>query len=235
MAPEAPEVVLADGETSDVVTKPKSIKLPPMGDKPAEPKLRLNIGSGQQRMDPAEGWVNVDIEPLFKPEVVLDITDMSKPWPWPADSVDEIMISHVLEHIPPGDKFFWVLKEIYRVCKNDAIINVILPHPRHNVFLNDPTHYQAVTPDTLAMFSQEACAKMFEDKGGRLTPFWELNNVDFKMHGNLAMVLDPELPEEVAKSDQWRSHEKLFNNIVVEYRFQMKAVKPFVNQGRVPH
>lgn len=211
-------------------SKPKSIKIGAPQTKYDEPGLRLNIGSGGKKLPAEKGWVNIDNEPQFNPDKLMDIT---KPWDYADDSVDEIFASHILEHLYTPE-FFHVIKEMYRVCKNGAKIGIILPHPRHNVFLNDPTHHNAVTPDTLAMFSQDACGKLFEEKGGRLTPFWLLNKVDFKFAGDLQMVLDPNLPEDVQQTDRWKWMEQHYNNVVVEYRFALEAVKPFEDKKRVP-
>lgn len=50
---------------------------------------RLNLGCGEF---PIEGWINVDLQPPA--DVVGDFTEMR------FEHVDEVVMSHVLEHIP---------------------------------------------------------------------------------------------------------------------------------------
>ena len=213
--------------------KPTSIKLDAINEEtetPKEPKLKLNVGCGEVIID---GWINIDYDIHAAPNAdrYFDITGQQ--WPYANDSVDEIIIAHVLEHLTTPD-FFHVIKELYRVAKPGAIIRFVTPHPRHNVYLNDPTHQHPVTPDTLAMFSQDACAQMYEKQGGRLTPFWKIAHVDFDFHGDLHMVLDPGVPESVQKDGSWKELERTHGNIVVEYRWSMTATKPWTDKSRVP-
>jgi predicted SAM-dependent methyltransferase len=54
--------------------------------------LRLNLGCGMRRLD---GFVNVD--KFGEPELRHDLETF--PWPWPDDSVVEVLLNHVLEHL----------------------------------------------------------------------------------------------------------------------------------------
>ena len=113
--------------------------------------MRLNLGCGDKRMP---GWRNVDKVAMCNPDEVVDLERL--PWPWPDDSVDEILLSHVLEHIgQTPDVYLGIIKEIYRVCRNDATVTIVVPHPRHDHFLrSDPC--AVATPESLNMFSQAA-------------------------------------------------------------------------------
>ena len=47
------------------------------------------------------------------------------PWPWPTDSVDEILLRHALEHIGEStETFLRIMQELYRVCRHSAVINI---------------------------------------------------------------------------------------------------------------
>ena len=54
--------------------------------------LRLNLGCGMNRLD---GYVNVDR--YGEPDLRHDLEVV--PWPWPDDSVSEVLLKHVLEHL----------------------------------------------------------------------------------------------------------------------------------------
>src|SRR4051794_18215857 len=112
--------------------------------------MKLNLGCGFQKLD---GFVNVDADALCKPDVQHDLE--KTPWPFEDDSVDMFYACHVLEHLG-GTARDWlaIWKEIWRVAKPDAMIEIYVPHPRHNNFLIDPTHVRPIFPETIAMFDQ---------------------------------------------------------------------------------
>jgi hypothetical protein len=97
---------------------------------------------------------------------------------------------------------------------------VILPHPRHDIFLQDPTHVHAVMPGTMAMFSKKY-AEMLAEKGQQLTPFWKYFKIDFDL-GVIRYTFaegikadDPEL--------SWKA--KHLNNVIIEWEAVLTAVK----------
>ena len=110
--------------------------------------MKLNIGCGAAKM---AGFVNVDL--YGDPDVRLDLE--SFPWPWPDNSVDEVVAIHVMEHLGrTPDGFVGVMKELWRVCRHGAIVHIAVPHPRHDNFISDPTHRTPITPLLLQLFSR---------------------------------------------------------------------------------
>ena len=109
--------------------------------------LRLNLGCGPVIWD---GWVNVDIVPLPGVDVVTDLDQA--PWPWPDDSVSEIIASHLYEHVKDPLLF---MAEAWRVLATDGILDIRVPGgvylaegywlPHQHQF-TDPTHLRACTP-----------------------------------------------------------------------------------------
>jgi SAM-dependent methyltransferase len=82
--------------------------------------MKLNIGCGYSHK---LGFTNIDVSPDVKPDMVVDI---EQGLPFKDNSVDEIYSCHCLEHIRP-EKWRFVLKEIARVCKPNAILTLDLP------------------------------------------------------------------------------------------------------------
>ena len=178
--------------------------------------MRLNLGSGGKKLP---GWVNVDSQPMEDPDIVVDLSQDI--WPWRESSVDEVFASHVLEHIGPVPQgFFHFMREVYRVCKPGAGITFVLPHPSHDIYLNDPTHVHPVMPGTLAMFS-----KKYSDtlalKGQRLTPFWKYLGVDFDL-GKIKYWFDPAVDREDPELGFKSKH---FRNIIFEWGTTLTVVK----------
>jgi SAM-dependent methyltransferase len=85
--------------------------------------IKLNLGCGD---DIKKGYINVD---LFSPEAELK-WDLNKlPYPFKTNSVDEIMMIHVLEHVNDPCA---VVEELIRISKPDAKIIIEVPHYNHS-------------------------------------------------------------------------------------------------------
>ena len=103
--------------------------------------IKLNLGCGSKIL---LGYTNIDKFDTYKPDIVHDLEKF--PYPFEDNSVNEILLSHVLEHVGQNpDVFNNIIKEFYRICVHGAIINIIVPHPRHDDFISDPTHVRPIT------------------------------------------------------------------------------------------
>jgi hypothetical protein len=112
--------------------------------------MKLNLGCGNKKQS---GFINVD---KFATESTDQIVDLEIiPWPWNENSISEIRLIHVLEHLGQSSEIYLgIIKEIYRICKNGATVTIHVPHPRHDNFIGDPTHVRAVTPQSLSLFDK---------------------------------------------------------------------------------
>ena len=70
-----------------------------------------------------KGFIGIDILD-YGQEILWDIT---RGLPLPDNSVTEIFISHVLEHIEEKD-VAQVFVEMHRICEDEAIIDIVVPH-----------------------------------------------------------------------------------------------------------
>lgn len=126
-----------------------------------------------------EGYINVDKYDSFSPDIVCDLE--VTPWPFETNSVSEIVLRHVLEHLG-GELpvFLAMMKEMYRVCAPDARIDITVPHPRSEGFAGDPTHVRPITPTIMSLFSQRL-NREWREKGWPNTPLGTYIGVDFEI------------------------------------------------------
>jgi hypothetical protein len=177
--------------------------------------MKLNIGSGMKKLS---GYVNIDAEPTTEPDQQFNIGVAR--WPFEDNSAEEVVAEHVLEHLTTAE-FFHCMKEMYRVCRNGARVNVLVPHPRHDIYLSDPTHQRPVMPGTLLMLSKGQIESL-RVKGIHLTPFWQYFGVDFYMEPSVEYSFDPGVDPNDPELE-WKA--KHLSNIIKEIRMQLTVVK----------
>lgn len=177
--------------------------------------MKLNLGCGNKRID---GFFGVDKFASDAVDVVHDLEVL--PWPWGTDSVEAVMMHHVLEHLGEQTSvYLGIIRELYRVCRHGAVIKIRVPHPRHSDFLNDPTHVRPITAESFLLFSQKMCRERIAG-GFADTPLAIHLGVDFEIT-HVGAMLEPE----------WHGHENLdwavlvFNNVVKEVSINLKVIK----------
>ncbi len=185
--------------------------------------MKLNMGCGY---DKREGYLNVDISPVCEPDLVYDLESL--PWPWNADSVNYVRFNHSLEHLGQNPRIFLgMMKELYRVCKDQAGVEINVPHPRHDNFINDPTHVRIITPGLLQLFDSQVNDEI-KLRGLPNTPFAHYLGVDFAVESSRAVLAEPYATQHANKqlsdgdvdvmSREW-------NNVVSELRILLKVRK----------
>lgn len=175
--------------------------------------MKLNLGSGIKRYD---GFLNVDIDPSVNPDFIVDLE--TGVLPFDDNSVEEIKMYHILEHIGPN--FFKFLQEVYRVCKHNAIIDVVVPHPRHDYFLGDPSHVRPITIEMMNRFSKKYNDAEKESAGTTL--FAYVYDVDFEIF-QYNYKLEPFFEQMIQDkpSDEVNMMARLYNNVIQEIHFKM--------------
>ncbi len=147
--------------------------------------LKVNLGCGQNLMP---GYVNVDKFDSFGADVVCDLE--TTPWPFQSNSVEEVTMRHVLEHLgAQADVFFEVMKELYRICATGALVHITVPHPRSEAFASDPTHVRPINRHLLELFSKKKNQE-WQETGSSNTPLAVYLDIDFEIV-NLSYTLTP--------------------------------------------
>lgn len=185
--------------------------------------MKLNLGCGFNKK---EGFINIDKFDACQPDMLLDIE--LTPWPFNTNEVEEIIFNHSLEHVgATAEVFFGMMQELYRVCSAGAKIQINVPHPRHDHFLNDPTHVRAITPQLLSLFSKKLNHE-WKQNGISNSPLAIYLDVDFEVKA-MVQVLEKRYMELL--SSQKISEQELVtiinerNNIVSEYQITLEVIK----------
>jgi hypothetical protein len=191
--------------------------------------MKFNMGCGHTKLP---GWINVDAHAACEPDVAWDLEQT--PWPWPDSCAEQVLFHHSLEHMggtPP--LFLALMQELYRICAPGAVIEIVAPHPRHDDFLNDPTHVRALTPAMLVLFDREMNDR-WKQSGASNTPLAHYTGVDFKLRRVVQLPTEDYLRQlnegtiDEATLTRYAS-ERL--NVFREYRFQLVARKPAFGLG----
>ncbi len=187
--------------------------------------MKLNLGCGRNYQG---GWINVDLYPAVRPDVVHDLENF--PWPFEDQCAEEILLQHVLEHLGKDNAtFLKIMQELYRVCAPGGTIRIIAPHPRHDDFLQDPTHVRAIVPEQFRHFSVDVNEDWIRENHAN-TPMAVQLRINFEVVSS-EWALDPAWEEafrsgavsrevlEAAMRDR--------NNVIRSAEIVLKAVKPY--------
>lgn len=83
--------------------------------------FRLNVGSGQRKFQ--KPWVNVDVNPKWRPDVVASGESMPM---FEDSSADIIVLHHVLEHFGCGEGAA-LIRECHRILKSEGSLLIFVP------------------------------------------------------------------------------------------------------------
>lgn len=180
--------------------------------------MKLNLGSGLKRID---GFLNVDYDEKSNPDFIVDLEKGILPFE--DNSVDGIVAHHILEHI--GEGFLTLMKEIYRVSKDGTIIDIEVPHHRHENFFGDPTHKRPITIGVLRQFSKkynEYHTRQYNSVTGLgidLDVNFEIVEFDFNVDGDYHdLVVN-------GNFEQLHEMSKRFNNVYTDLKVKMVVIK----------
>ncbi len=117
-------------------------------------KHKLNLGCGLKYLD---GWENVDSNEGLKADNYFDLE--KTPYPYSDNSFDYVLMDNVLEHLEDTIKS---LEEVYRISKNNAIIEIIVPHYSSFMAHGHLTHKKAFGIGSLGNFEPKSWERYSE-------------------------------------------------------------------------
>ena len=108
-----------------------------------------------------------------------------------------------------------------------SIIDIVVPHPRNDDFISDPTHIRPITDILLSLYDKELNLRWTKD-GAANSPLALIHNVNFKIikktlflekdyekKFNAGTITREELDKDI----------KLYNNVVKQNHFTLKVIK----------
>ena len=169
---------------------------------------KLNVGCGR---DILKDWINLDCISMPGIDIVADI-DQCKDKPLPVDdnSIDEFLLSHVIEHLHNP---LPLMQELYRIATPDAVALIKVPHGSSDDAFEDPTHIRQYFHGSFGYFSQPFYWKA--DYGYRGD--WQAKKIQF---------LVPASDNRGLTADDIFAKVKTLRNQVTEMVVELHAVKP---------
>ncbi len=117
----------------------------------------LDLGCGAAKV---EGAVGIDNVALPGVDVVHDLLDF--PYPFDANSVDEVYLNHVIEHFSLSDAQ-QILRQVYRILQPDGILHVHVPHAFSVAAWIDPTHKSVFTFLSALFWTRQADKSYYKE------------------------------------------------------------------------
>jgi ubiquinone/menaquinone biosynthesis C-methylase UbiE len=93
--------------------------------------MKLNLGCGNKKKD---GYIGID---GYLCDAVNLLADLEKELPFKDSSIEQVYLDNVIEHIHDIPAF---MKEVHRICKDGAPVDIITPHFASISSWKDPTH-----------------------------------------------------------------------------------------------
>jgi predicted SAM-dependent methyltransferase len=169
---------------------------------------KLNLGCGK---DILPDWINLDKVAIAGVDIVADLEDCQQtPLPFPDNSIEEFLASHVLEHLHHP---LALMAELHRIAKPNARATFKVPYGSSDDAYEDPTHVRQYFLKSFGFFSQ---------------PFYF--RADYGYRGDWQteqITLLVEAQRHQGKTvDQLLFEINTYRNIVLEMIVELRAIKP---------
>ena len=102
-----------------------------------------------------------------------------------------------------------------------------VPHPRHDDFLNDPTHVRVITPQLLMLFDRRLNDE-WQAMGAANSPLAHYLDVDFAIADYDVVLNEPyatQYADGLLSAEDIAAMTRELNNVVRAYRIRMTARK----------
>jgi|GEM_PF-1918410 len=122
-------------------------------------EIKLDIGCGLKKR---AGFIGIDKHHLPRVDIVSDLEKAKLPFP--TNSVDKVVASHIFEHIR---NYAPLVEELWRVMKPGAVLHVKVPNYKSENTHTDPTNARMFTLKSFDFFDKNK--QSFKEYGWRTT------------------------------------------------------------------
>jgi len=180
--------------------------------------IRLDLGCGGSCRT---GWVSLDRSEAVDPDILCDLEVDGIPLP--DSSVDEVRAIAILEHMT---RPLAITDEIWRVCKDKALVDIVVPHWSSDEAHLDPTHKSFFAEYSYQYFDRRMAGYQVNSYGVKGAYDIVAMTLEFKE----PLVGDPLGDwKKPAEAERIRSHINMRNHI----RWRLQVVKEQENEGSV--
>jgi acetyltransferase-like isoleucine patch superfamily enzyme/SAM-dependent methyltransferase len=113
---------------------------------PPKDKVRIDLGCGSRK---APGFIGVDIFPAPGVDIVADLATA---FPFEDSSVDVVRAHDFIEHLTDRLR---TMNEIWRICKDGALVDLFVPSSDGRGAFQDPTHVSFWNINSFPYFTVE--------------------------------------------------------------------------------
>lgn len=184
---------------------------------------KLNLLCRHRKVD---GFVNVDINAIYNPDQVIDLT--KKPWPYKDNDFIHIIAVSSLTHIAADAKdLIAVFKEMYRISENSAVWEIQFNHYSNYVDYDFFDNFKITLGHFFNLNQKDMLERIKNGHNYNLLP-WE-ENIDVEI---LDIVNDyhqdfqKALQNKEVSAEQIRQNAAHSNNIIKTTRLLMEVHKP---------
>lgn len=183
--------------------------------------MRINIGSGKK---PLNDFITCDFDKSLNPDYCFNVgTDI---FPFEDNSIEFVLAHHILQQLSKKE-LLYCMKELYRICKPRAKIDIRVPHYRNDKFWEDPFNENPITENKLKVFSKKYC-ELLDKQDSSISRVANILDVDFEI------IRNDLVPEEIYR-DAFTGQTKVeveryiseHNNIVSEVHVMLAVIKGF--------
>jgi len=180
--------------------------------------MKINLGCGFNKIN---GFINCDSNKRCNPDRVIDWSKGKLPFK--DNEVNEVCANYFFEKI--GDKFFDIIKELYRVCKKGALLNIKFIHPRNDLFYSNPKNIRPVSVDLFRHFSKKYGSHFENTDKKSLSIVFDID-VDFEIIDfQYEIELDFQKTLEENNPGQIEFLSRRFLNVIREVNVKMVVIK----------
>lgn len=171
--------------------------------------MKLNLGCGERKV---EGFIGVD---KIKTKAVDKVWDLNVfPYPFSDNSVAEVFMDNVLEHL---EDVILTMEEIYRISKPGAKIKINVPYFKSNSAFTDPTHKHFFTENSFKYFDKKSSLHFYTKARFDVVKV-ELVNYSSKQYRDKKHIFRNLIPFKKILNH-------FFFNMYDEIQFELKCIK----------